>query len=217
MSEEQVLETEAIATDEKIEDTLYDNSEQIDEPADESKEETKDSEIEVTESSEAAETEETEETSGSEETVLDYKLELAENSRMDNSMLEAVTAYAKENNLSKDMAAGLLSKQEELLSSWVESKTEEMMAVRDSWSDAVRNDKVLGGDNLDKTIESARRVVDRFASEEFVGMLIETGYGDHPEVVRFLTKIGSLMENDTLITGKDFGGEKSTEDYFYGS
>jgi hypothetical protein len=214
--------TETVDMELTTEDTLYGKDQEVDETVDETKEEAKDSEkvddVEtVAKSEEEAESGETEEEATGEDEKVEYKLELKSDSVLDNSMFEGIEAFARENNLSEDVAKGLLSKQEELLIDFVNMKTQELEAQKDTWREQVINDKTLGGENLDKTIESARRVVTKFGNEAFINMLKETGYGDNVEVVRFFSKIGSMMSDDTLVTGNEFGGEKPVEDYFYGS
>lgn len=147
---------------------------------------------------------------------IEYKLELDKESYLDNSHVESVTAFAKENNLSNEKAQAILSKQEETISNYIEAAVAKEDAEIAEWRDSVVKDPVMGGDNLNKTVESARRVVDKFGSEAFTDILRDTGYGDHPEVVRFLSRLGSVMSEDSLIMAGDIGTKDvSVEDLFY--
>ena len=123
----------------------------------------------------------------------------------------------KVEHVNNDQAMGLLTKQEELLNNFVAAKTKELETIKDGWRSEVINDEILGGGNLKTTIEQARRTVEKFATPEFKEMLRETGYGDNIEVVRFFSKIGAMMQDDTIVTGSEFAGEKPVEDYFYGN
>lgn len=148
---------------------------------------------------------------------ISYKLELGKETFLDNSHVESVTAFAKENNLTNDKAQELLSKQDELLSSFVTSEAEKVETEIEGWRQSVIDDKVLGGENLKKTTEDARRVVERFGGEGLVGILNDTGYGNHPAVVGFLSKLGSIMSEDSLVIPNSI--EKKdipAEDLFYG-
>lgn len=148
---------------------------------------------------------------------IEYKLELNKESFLDNSHVESVTAFAKENNLSNEKAQEILSKQEETILNYVESEVKKQDAEIAGWRDSVIKDTDMGGDNLTKTVESARRVVDKFGSEDFTTLLRDTGYGDHPEVVRFLSKLGSVMSDDSLILTNETGTKNvPIEDLFYG-
>ncbi len=147
-----------------------------------------------------------------------YKLELTKEGFLDNSHVESVTAFAKENNLTNDKAQELLSKQEELISKYVEGEEAKIETEIEGWRQSVIDDKILGGDNLTKTTENARRVVKRFGGEDLIGILQDTGYGNHPAVVGFLSKLGSIMSDDTLVVPNAI--EKKdvpAEDLFYGT
>jgi hypothetical protein len=149
----------------------------------------------------------------------DFKLELNKESLLDNSNVEDVVSFAKENNLTKDQAQQLLSKQEELLVKYAQSELDKYEAQLDAWREEVIKDPVMGGDNLKKTTENARRAVKAFGDDQFINLLNETGYGDNPEVVKFLSKIGALMEDDNLIlpSAKAERQNKPMHEYFYGS
>jgi hypothetical protein len=62
-------------------------------------------------------------------------------------------------------------------------------------------------------------VVARFGSDSLKAELSKTGYGNHPEMVRLLTRIGKAMAPDQLVLpGTQAGGtQKSAADVLYGS
>lgn len=147
-----------------------------------------------------------------------YKLELSKESRLDNSNVEEIISFAKENNLSNEQAQAILNKQESLISKIFEESQALQEKQISEWREAVINDKVMGGNNLKVTAENARKVVERFGTEEFISILRDTGYGDNPEVVRFLSKIGAIMGDDSLILPSARAeSTKSIEELFYGS
>lgn len=62
------------------------------------------------------------------------------------------------------------------------------------------------------------RVVERFMSPALREELRITGYGDHPELVRFLAKVGASMAEDTPAAGqKPTFKQRSPEDVLYGT
>src|SRR5438552_5222577 len=64
-----------------------------------------------------------------------------------------------------------------------------------AWAEQVKTDKELGGLKLQETQRNLGRVMDRFAPKDsaFRKLLDATGYGNHPEFVRFVSKIGQAM------------------------
>lgn len=216
MSEEnEVLES----VTKEAEDTLY-PSEETEKPETEEKESTDEStdegEKEVADSS-GNEGDDTKEEKAEEKEEITYKLELKEKSLLDNSVVDSIKDFAKEHNLSNDMAQHILNKQDELISGMVGAEEEARKQELEEWRNTVINDPVIGGDNLKKTVENARAVVKKYGSESFQEILENTGYGDNPEVVKFLSKIGALMDNDTLYQPNAKGAQRSAEEVFYGN
>jgi len=149
--------------------------------------------------------------------TIDYELTLKEGSLLDPSTLEAMKSFAIEHKLSKEAAQAVLSNQEKFLEHIQKTESEQQDLELQAWRDSVVNDKVLGGANLAKTAENARKVVTRFGNQEFIKLLNETGYGDHPEMVRFLSQVGAMMSDDSIVTAKSHMAPRSAEELFYGT
>jgi hypothetical protein len=67
------------------------------------------------------------------------------------------------------------------------------------WSQQTAKDTEIGGDKLGETMGLAQRVVSTFASPDFIAFLNETGIAHHPEMVRFMHKVGKAVSEDTLV------------------
>lgn len=148
-----------------------------------------------------------------------YDLALSEESLLDKSVLEEVKTFAKENKLSSDAAKSMLEREENAVSNFVANHEEALDLQIDTWRNEVESDKEMGGENFSKTKVNAKKAVERFGGDAFTKILNETGYGNNPDVVRFLSNIGELMSSDTLVIPK--GGkpaeDKPMHEYFYGS
>ena len=144
-----------------------------------------------------------------------YELSLPEDSLLDSSVVDEISAYAKEKGLSNEDAQGLLDREIANVDKYVAEVEKEQAA----WVDEVKNDPELGGDNFEKTAELATRVVDRFGDEKLKELLTDSRYGDHPTIVRFLSKIGASMTDDTFVMakGQAGGSEKSPMEKLYGN
>ena len=204
----------------ETEDALYGNSDQAQTDSQESASDEKaasseDPSQDKVAKEEDAKAEDSTEEKKEEEQAVEYSLNLQEGSLLGKGFLEDVESFAKENNLSNEVAQKVLDKQQMVLDSFIEAEANRHDKELEEWRQEVINDPTLGGDNLNKTAEDARRVVTRFGSEGFIQILKETGYGDHPEVVRFLSKLGSIMSEDSLILAKSEAKDKPLEDYFY--
>ena len=151
------------------------------------------------------------------EDVVEYNLKLEEDSPLDASHIDLVSAFAKENKLSNEQAQALLKQQEETVASFWDKQVEAAEKEKEVWRQTIIDDPTLGGENLKTNSENAKRVVQRFGDEDFINLLRDTGYGDHPAVFRVLSKLGAMMSEDTLVLPGQSKQSKSAEELMYGS
>lgn len=69
------------------------------------------------------------------------------------------------------------------------------------WANELKADKEYGGDNLTATLASCKQVMDKFASPALREYMDATGLGNHPELVRFVARIGKGLSEDTFVKG----------------
>lgn len=140
-----------------------------------------------------------------------YDLKLPEGALLDGDDVERIAAYAREQGLSQEQAQKVMERDNAVLASFADRQKALAEEARNTWAEAAKTDKEIGGDNFVKSAEMARRVLDRFGSEEFKQQLNETGFGNHPELIRILSRVGKLLANDTTILGgTDARGPKKT-------
>lgn len=125
-----------------------------------------------------------------------YELTLPDGSLLDESVLERTAEIAKKQGLSNEQAQELLNQKSVAVNEYVSA----LQARVESWKTEVQNDKELGGAHFAKSVETAKRAVERFGTPEFQQALRDSGLGNHPEVVRVFKRIGEAMEDDTLLT-----------------
>jgi hypothetical protein len=209
---EEVQDTEA----EKNEDAqdLKDDSESTEVSEDPKKDEVADDSQEKEDESKETETEKSEE----EEKEVEYKLSKKEDSYIDDAFLKDVEEFAKENKLSNEAAQSLLDKQDAALAEIVQKAEDLEEKQIDAWRQEVIADPIMGGDNLAKTSENAKRVIEKFGSQEVIELLNTTGYGNNPHVVKLLSSIGEQMgDDDFIFSGNQVKTDITPEDKFYGN
>lgn len=69
------------------------------------------------------------------------------------------------------------------------------------WEKQVKADKAIGGKKLKENLAVAKKALDEYGTPALKKMLDETRFGNHPEVVRFMLKVGEAMSEDTVLTG----------------
>jgi hypothetical protein len=155
-----------------------------------------------------------------------YDLKLPENSFLAESVIERMTANARESGLSPEAA----QKQLEFLNNEVADANvafleslkpggAEWQRNVAEWTTQVRKDPELGGtpEKFTATIETAKRVLSEVFPPSVAKFLHESGYGSHPDVIRGLAKIAKMTSEGTFIQGHPDAPapEKSLKDHLY--
>lgn len=150
------------------------------------------------------------------QTQAELKLSLAEGSMLSKAHLEKIETFAKAQGFSQAQAEALLKAEEENIALFADSRQEQFKQTVGSWVEAVRNDKELGGASFDATVSSAQSVVKKFASPEFIRLLNDTGFGNHPEVVRVFARIAKQINPSAIVkAGESPSQQKSIVDVLY--
>jgi len=61
--------------------------------------------------------------------------------------------------------------------------------------------------DYDKKMDYAQRAFGQFASPDFKTLMDTTGLGNHPELLKFMSKIGQMFGEDQLVIGSGIGGQ----------
>ncbi|OZI23745.1 hypothetical protein CAL26_09960 [Bordetella genomosp. 9] len=137
---------------------------------------------------------------GAPETYADF--ELPEGISLDAEDSDAIKAYAKEHNLSQEAAQKLVSDLGVKQAQKFESKMREAMEARNAeWTDASKADKEFGGDKLAENLAVAKTFLDAHGTPELKKFLVETGLGNHPEMIRLMYRAGKAISEDTAVQG----------------
>jgi hypothetical protein len=139
--------------------------------------------------------------------------EVPEEYGINNETLTDYQSWAKENNLTQDQAqagVNMVTKmQEAQVSQWVEQQK--------AWVDQAKSDTEIGGEKFDENISTAVKARDSFGNSEFSEMLDTSGLGNHPEMIRFLNRVGRAISEDKVIVSGANAGQRSQENVLYPS
>lgn len=141
-----------------------------------------------------------------------YELKLPENSFLDPSVVEKVASFAKERGLSNEDAQKVLEQENSSAELFIKERSE-------AWRKEAINDKEIGGneEQLNRKVALANRVVERFGDDTLKGELDKYGYGNHPGLIKLLSRVGETMSDDQFVRGGAHNAPKSTEELFYGN
>ena len=145
-----------------------------------------------------------------------YDLTTAEDSLLDQTDIDRISADAKEKGLSNEDAQLMADMEAEAIDRYHGKLDKQVEDIQAGWIKTAEADKEIGGDVFKENAEMSKRVIEKFGSEALKDLLDESKYGNHPEVVRIFSKIGKLMSEDkTFFPKAHETGEKSMEETFY--
>lgn len=153
-----------------------------------------------------------------------FDLKLPANAVLDASHVAQVTDFAKKYGLSHDAAQALLDDRNALLAAQrptieqafqkTQQETHKTVTIP-AWQKAVETDREMGGQHIKETNLAMDRAVRRFGSPAFAQLIKDSGYEFHPELRRFISRIGRAISDDKLVTGGESRRPKSAAEVFY--
>lgn len=134
---------------------------------------------------------------GAPEAYASFKL--PEGMELDSEVLGEFTAFAKELNLSQDKAQKIVDFQAKLAAKQADEYQAAALKQGQEWASQVKNDPELGGDNYEKSVASAVKVIQSFGDDGLRDLLNNTGLGNHPALFKFCHRVSQAMSEDKFV------------------
>lgn len=126
-------------------------------------------------------------------TTLD--LQLPEGTALDEDALGMVQEFAGAHELNGKQAQAVIDLLHQHTEKHVQAWADSVQKMRET----VEADPDLGGDKLPETKRLASAALNAFFSKEFSAELARSGYGNHPELIRGLAKVGARVAERTKL------------------
>ncbi len=151
-----------------------------------------------------------------------YEFHMPEGYALSDAERQVTTGLFKELGLSQTQADKLQQYGFARDAQAATAQAEQMKTLQTSWVRAIRDDTELGGANFENSVMVARRAIEKFGGKEMVQELRSFGADRNDQVFRFLHRIGSAIQEDSLDNDRDpqFGGSASPEgwrDFYAGT
>tara|TARA_R110000764_G_scaffold1895_3_gene8281 strand:- start:278 stop:997 length:720 start_codon:yes stop_codon:yes gene_type:complete len=121
---------------------------------------------------------------------------MPEGVELDSTLLTEAAPLFKELGLNQDQAQKLVDFQAKQAKASSENSVNAFNQLMNDWQEQSKNDKEFGGDKFQENVGVARSAIDKFGTPELKQLLEEHGVGNHPEVIRFMVKVGKLTAED---------------------
>ena len=115
---------------------------------------------------------------------------------LDPEVLTAFGDVAKELDLPQEAAQKVLDK----VAPVIQAKQAKVLEqVRTDWANESQSDEEFGGESLTENLDVAKQALDAFGTDSLKSLLQETGFGNHPEIIRFMYRAGKAISEDSYV------------------
>ena len=132
---------------------------------------------------------------------------------LDSEVLTAFGDVAKELDLPQEDAQKVLDKVAPVIQ---ERQAKMLEQVRADWASESQSDEEFGGEALNENLNVAKQALDAFGTDAFKSLLQETGFGNHPEIIRFMYRAGKAISEDSYVgnsEGADYSRNSGPKDF----
>lgn len=124
---------------------------------------------------------------------------LPEGMDMDAEVLGEFKTLAKELNIPQAKAQQLIDFQTQLATKQAEQYQAAVTKQAQDWAAAIKNDPDVGGENYDKSVASAVKVIQSFGDPALTELLNNSGLGNHPALFKFCHRISAAISEDKFV------------------
>jgi len=136
-----------------------------------------------------------------------YEFKAPEGFSVDEKTVETITPIFKELGISQEGAQKLVDSYAPVIKQQMEAAIEsqrqqsqtEFKSLVKGWEEESK--KILGTE-FDKKIGVMAKVLDKAGTKELRQLLNDTGVGNHPELIKFVLKIGEMISEDSFVEPK---------------
>lgn len=121
---------------------------------------------------------------------------MPEGVEIDTELLAEAVPLFKELGLTQEQAQKLVDFQAKQVQAGSQRQVDTFNQLMTDWQTKAKNDKEFGGEKFEENVAIARAAVNKFGTPELKQLLEEHGVGNHPEVIRFMVKVGKLTAED---------------------
>lgn len=129
-----------------------------------------------------------------------YEFTAPEGQQFDSGVIETFSSVAKELNLPQDKAQMVLDKMAPVIA---QRQAEQIAAAHAQWAEQTKADKELGGDRLPETLAVAKKALETTGTPELRQLLDQSGFGNHPAVIRHFYQVGKAISQDGIVNSGD--------------
>lgn len=147
----------------------------------------------------------------------DYVFQFSPETVVDTLLIDEFKRFAFEQNMSLENARLMARFYEKYVLGQSKKQSQEQEELLKSMQKACEEDSEFGGMGFYDNMRYARAAILRFDDGSLAKILNDTGFGSHPEVVRFMYRVGRALAEKEMPRAKESPAERSVAELFYPS
>lgn len=145
-----------------------------------------------------------------------YEFKAPEGVELNPALLGEFEGLARELNMPQNEAQAIVERMTPKIQARMQAQQIEIMAqARADWLQQIEADAEIGGAAKQASQASAAKALHQFGTPELRVLLKDSGLEAHPEVVRFFSRAGKAISEDSFVSGRP--PTKSTAQALYGA
>lgn len=121
---------------------------------------------------------------------------LPEDMLLDEVALAEATPLFKELGLSQEQAQKVIDLYAKQVQAGSQKQIDDFNQLMSDWSTQAKNDSEFGGDKFEENVKIAQSAIAKYGTSELKQLLNDHGIGNHPEVIRFMVRVGHTLKED---------------------
>lgn len=140
-----------------------------------------------------------------------YELTMPDGVELDQALMDEIAPQFKELGLTTKQAQSLADKFIAAQASKAEAQAQGWAKTVSDWVDQAKADPEMGGAKWDGTVKTASGLVGKFGTPELKEFFNASGAGNHPEMIRFMAKVGAMISEDNPAISENPGKGRSAD------
>lgn len=132
-------------------------------------------------------------------------------------LLSELEVVAKDANLPQEQAQKFVDLGMKMQQEFISKQQEAVKKLNEDWIASTKSDKEIGGDKLEQNMAVAKKGLEAVATPELKDLLVQTGLGNHPEIIKAFFKVGQKIRDDQHVTANSPGVKESAAKVLYPS
>lgn len=138
------------------------------------------------------------------------EIKFADGTAVQPEMGQAFADVVNEFGIPRNAVAKLLDLQQKTMLANSEAGSRDWAKTQEEWTAEVMKDAEIGGSNWPKVQTQIGGLIDKYGSPELRQAFDLTGAGNNPHIVRFMSKVASVLSESGFISSNQSGSAEKT-------